>query len=718
MALVSDLNTVPLSGYTHIDALLDQGPDWNYITPYTNTILYTFSVASGNESDVSGQVSFSASQRTHTVEALRYLGQLTGIKFVETTDGNGAQLHFANVDITHSPQTTGLCSWRSSYSYIDNTVTRYEVDAYVYLDNREFAFQNTNLTPGTEGYETLLHELGHALGLKHPFETTTGNSVTLPSYQDNTSLTLMSYRSYGGPYAQMSHYDVAALMWLYGGDGLGGKLGADAAGRFLLGTASADNLTGTAGDDVLMGVAGNDVINGGTGNDTAEFTNVRSAYLVTASGSEIVIRDNSNSLGNDGSDRISNVELFRFSDGTFTLSQLLGQDKTAPAAPWISVQRNEAGYTNSNTPSIFGVAEANATVQVLRGATVIATTTANSTGSWDVTLSTLADGSYTLTARAVDAAGNVSMPSTQLTFAVDERAPTAPTIDLNRDASGLIGGSRALFTGTGEAGATIRISEGAALLGTTVVAADGSWTLETGALTATSHTVTAVAVDAADNASPASAALAFRVDTRSGFAGTSGADNFGALSGSNVYDGRAGIDSTMFGNARANFTVTRSGDAVTVADRTGGDTDTLFNVERLQFGDSVVAVDIDGNGGQAYRIYNAVLDRTPDAAGLGFWIEGMDDGMSLREVAGHFIASNEFRANFGENLSNSQLVNTLYQNILDRAPEQAGVDYWVGALDAGVITQAEALAMISESTENRAKVDPAISNGFVYDPWA
>lgn len=719
MALVSDLNTVPLSGYIHIDALLDQGPDWNYLTPYTNKILYTFSVASGNESDVSGQVSFSASQRTHTVEALRYLGQLTGIQFVETTDGNAAQLHFANVDITHSAQTTGLCSWRTSYSYSGNTVTRYEVDAYIYLDNREFAFQNTNLTPGTEGYETLLHELGHALGLKHPFETTTGNTTTLPSWQDNSSNTLMSYRAYGGPYAQMSQYDVAALMWLYGGDGLGGKLGADGAGRFLLGTLSADSLTGTAGDDVLMGAAGNDVLNGGAGNDTAEFINVRSAYVVTASGSEVVVRDASNSLGNDGSDRISNIELFRFTDGMFTLAQLLGQDKTAPEAPWISVQRNEAGYTNSNTPAIFGMAEAHATVRVMRGDSVIATTTANSSGSWTVTLNSLADGVHTLTARAVDAAGNVSLPSTQLTFAVDERAPVAPTIEINRDATGLIGGNRALFTGSGEAGATIRVSEGATVLGTTVVSADGSWTLETGALTATTHTVSAVAVDAADNASPASAALAFRVDARSGFAGTSGEDRFSALSGNNVYDGRAGIDSTVFGSSRANFTVSRSGDAVTVADRSGaGGTDTLFDVERLQFGDAALALDIDGNGGQAYRIYNAVLNRTPDAAGLGFWIDGMDDGMSLREVAGHFMNSNEFRSNFGENLSNSQLVNTLYQNILDRAPEPAGVDYWVGALDAGVITQPEALAMISESAENRAGVDPAISNGFVYDPWA
>jgi serralysin len=46
----------------------------------------------------------------------------------------------------------------------------YDADAFVYLDNVEWNYQNANLAPGGQGYETLLHELGHALGLKHPFD--------------------------------------------------------------------------------------------------------------------------------------------------------------------------------------------------------------------------------------------------------------------------------------------------------------------------------------------------------------------------------------------------------------------------------------------------------------------------------------------------------------------------------------------------------------------
>jgi serralysin len=49
---------------------------------------------------------------------------------------------------------------------------------------------DTGLTydSGTYGFTTMLHEIGHTLGLKHPFET-----PTLPAQYDNTRYTLMAY---------------------------------------------------------------------------------------------------------------------------------------------------------------------------------------------------------------------------------------------------------------------------------------------------------------------------------------------------------------------------------------------------------------------------------------------------------------------------------------------------------------------------------------------
>ena len=42
-------------------------------------------------------------------------------------------------------------------------------------------------------YEVLLHELGHALGLKHPFAASGNNTVVLSTREDNTLNTAMSY---------------------------------------------------------------------------------------------------------------------------------------------------------------------------------------------------------------------------------------------------------------------------------------------------------------------------------------------------------------------------------------------------------------------------------------------------------------------------------------------------------------------------------------------
>ncbi len=58
-----------------------------------------------------------------------------------------------------------------------------------------------------------LHEFGHALGLKHPFESI-GTGVTLPQAEDKTTNTVLSYS--GGFQTQLGPFDVAAIQYLYG----------------------------------------------------------------------------------------------------------------------------------------------------------------------------------------------------------------------------------------------------------------------------------------------------------------------------------------------------------------------------------------------------------------------------------------------------------------------------------------------------------------------
>ena len=45
-------------------------------------------------------------------------------------------------------------------------------------------------------YEVLIYEIGHSLGLKHPFEPDGHNTALLETNEDNTTHTAMSYDDY------------------------------------------------------------------------------------------------------------------------------------------------------------------------------------------------------------------------------------------------------------------------------------------------------------------------------------------------------------------------------------------------------------------------------------------------------------------------------------------------------------------------------------------
>jgi hypothetical protein len=101
----------------------------------------------------------------------------------------------------------------------------------------------------------------------------------------------------------------------------------------------------------------------------------------------------------------------------------------------------------------------------------------------------------------------------------------------------------------------------------------------------------------------------------------------------------------------------------------------------------------------------------PDNGGLKFWINALDNGASLREVAAGFMSSLEFKALYGVNPTNEAFVTSVYTNILHRAPDPAGYNYWVSALNQKVVSQMDVLMLLSESPENQSGVIGSILNG-------
>lgn len=193
--------------------------------------------------------------------------------------------------------------------------------------------------------------------------------------------------------------------------------------------------------------------------------------------------------------------------------------------------------------------------------------------------------------------------------------------------------------------------------------------------------------------------------------GNASNNTFTGNAGNDTITGDAGLDVAIYATARANATTSNANGTITVnAGASGLGTDTLDGIERLQFSDGTLAFDLDGSSGQTYRLYQAAFNRTPDQTGLSHNVNLMDQGLSIFDMANAFIASQEFQNTYGTNVDNTAFVTLLYQNVLNRAPDQAGLDGWLTRLSSGT-ERKEVLFGFSESGENKATVATAIDDG-------
>ncbi len=192
--------------------------------------------------------------------------------------------------------------------------------------------------------------------------------------------------------------------------------------------------------------------------------------------------------------------------------------------------------------------------------------------------------------------------------------------------------------------------------------------------------------------------------------GYNGNDTFYTGTGSNIVLGGAGRDTAVLPGQANQYKMSGANTALTMDRFDGASKNALYDVERVKFDNGTLALDFDGNAGQAYRVYQAAFDRTPDAGGLSFWIKSMDGGRSLNDVATGFVNSAEFASVYGSAPSNSQFVDKLYHNVLGRDGEAGGIAYWNGRLDSGV-SKVAVLAGFSESAENVTGVSAKVADG-------
>ncbi|ODM46319.1 hypothetical protein A9320_06640 [Ruegeria sp. PBVC088] len=170
-----------------------------------------------------------------------------------------------------------------------------------------------------------------------------------------------------------------------------------------------------------------------------------------------------------------------------------------------------------------------------------------------------------------------------------------------------------------------------------------------------------------------------------GLYGTANDDQLTGTSDSEIISGGDGSD-ILLGQGGQDTLIGGAGDDLLIAEGRG-----LYGTEMSE---------------QVFRIYNAVFGREPDVNGHQYWVTQLaSSAMSHAEVSGHFMSSPEFQRTYGTT-TDAEFVTLLYQNVLSRAPDAAGMAAWLDYLDGGMSRQM-VVRHFAESPENRAGTQDA-----------
>lgn len=347
-----------------------------------------------------------------------------------------------------------------------------------------------------------------------------------------------------------------------------------------------------------------------------------------------------------------------------------------PAAPDLasgsdSGSSNTDNVTNDNTPTFTGTAEAGSTVTL--GSSVAGTVgsaTADGSGNWSITASTLSDGAHTMTITATDAAGNVSAASAGLAISIDTSSPTAPSApDLaagsdtgESDTDNITSDTTPTFTGTAEANSTVTVASSVAgTVGSATADGSGNWSVTATTLADGSHNITATATDSAGNVSSASAALSITVDSNA--PATPSAPDLSAASDSGSSDTDNTTNDTtptLTGSAEANSTVTLTSSldgavGSTSADGSGNWSITASVLAEGTHNLTVIATDNVGNSSAASAALAVTVDTTVPATATATLAvnENVADGTAVGTVtstgASAFVLTDDAGGRFAIN---------------------------------------------------------------------
>lgn len=103
---------------------------------------------------------------------------------------------------------------------------------------------------------------------------------------------------------------------------------------------------------------------------------------------------------------------------------------------------------------------------------------------------------------------------------------------------------------------------------------------------------------------------------------------------------------------------------------------------------------------EVFRVYQATFARDPDVAGFQGWTTLLSTGTTLDQAISGFTKGREFTNTYGEDLTDAEFVELLYQNVLGRAADAGGLQGWLDAM-AGGLAREGVVKGFSEAREFR-----------------
>ena len=187
---------------------------------------------------------------------------------------------------------------------------------------------------------------------------------------------------------------------------------------------------------------------------------------------------------------------------------------------------NNGGVTNDKTPTLKGTAEAGSVVYISADGNLLNSVTAKADGSWEYTVTTNYNKTYSFDAYSIDKAGNRSANSAKFALTIDT-VNNAPVITGAYDNeaggvyNGLVGNGGVTndktpeLRGTAEAGSVVYIvnSANGAVVASTTTGANGAWTLQASTNYNQTYNWQAYSIDKAGNRSGLSSNFALTIDT-------------------------------------------------------------------------------------------------------------------------------------------------------------------------------------------------------------